>query len=338
MPNQIQHHYAARQKDFTLNRGLLYLKATPSHSNEDILAFVVPTHKHRASIDGCHWHTGHQGHDRTLSLIKEWFWWPEMVQETIRSMRNCARCIQFEARLQKPGLEPILCTEPMDLVHIDYVKMEVTVGLKEKPEVKDMLVVEDHFAQYLQAYITKNHTARTTARVLYNEYFSVFGFPHRLMSDQAPEFSGKVIIALCNLLGVAKIHTSPYHPQRNGSVERAHQTLRQMIGKVDPERQRKWKSYLGSVLIAYNATRSLVTGYSPYFLMFGHRPHLPINLLFPTAVQQGSTRTIDDYVCNVPCVHYVEFKSHGPIDYFSQACIHTSVGPQYQIVTIYGLS
>ena len=222
-----------------------------------------------------------------------------MVQETIRKMRNCARCIQFEARLQKPGLEPILCTEPMDLVHIDYVKMEVTVGLKEKPEVKDVLVVEDHFTRYLQVYITNNHTARTTARVLYNEYFSVFGFPHRLMSDQAPEFSGKVIAALCNLLGVAKIRTSPYHPQSNGTVERAHQTLQCMIGKLDPEKRRKWKSHLGSVLIAYNATRSLVTGYSPYFLMFRCRPHLPINLLFPTAVWQGSTRTIDDYVLSL---------------------------------------
>ena len=154
----------------------------PSCSNEDILAFVVPTHKRRAAIDGCHRYTGHQGRDRTLSLIKEQFWWPEMVQETVRSVRNCSRCIQFEVRLQKPGLEPIICTEPMDLVHIDYVKMEVTVGLKEKPEVKDVLVVEDHFTRYLQAYVMKNHTARTTARVLYNEYFSVFGFPHRLMT------------------------------------------------------------------------------------------------------------------------------------------------------------
>ena len=56
---------------------------------------------------------------------------------------------------------------------------------------------------------------------------------------------------------------------------------------------------MGSVLIAYNATRSLVTGYSPYFLMFGCRPRLPIDLLFPTAMQQGSTRTIDDYVLSL---------------------------------------
>ena len=72
-----------------------------------------------------------------------------------------------------------------------------------------------------------------------------------------------------------------------------------MIGKLDPEKQCKWKSHLGSVLIAHNATRSLVTGYSPYFLMFGHRPCLPIDLLFPTAVRQGSTRTIDNYVLSL---------------------------------------
>ena len=199
VPDQIQCQYATPQKDFTLNRDLLYLKTMPSRSNEDVLAFVVPTHKRRATIDGCHRYTGHQGRDCTLSLMKEQFWWPEMVQETVRSVRNCGHCIQFEARLQKPGLEPIICMEPMDLVHIDYVKMEVTVGLKEKPEVKDVLVVKDHFTCYLQAYVTKNHTARTTARVLHNEYFSVFGFPRRLMSDQAPEFSGKVTAALCDL-------------------------------------------------------------------------------------------------------------------------------------------
>ena len=86
-----------------------------------------------------------------------------MVQETVRSMHNCGRCIRFEATLQKPRLEPIICTEPMDLVHINYVKMEVTLGLKEKPEVKDVLVVEDHFTRYLQAYVTKNQAARTRA-------------------------------------------------------------------------------------------------------------------------------------------------------------------------------
>ena len=175
---QEQHLYAACQKDFVEKRGMLYLRMTPSRSQEEVLVFIVPTHKRRAVIDGCHRFAGHQGWDHTVSLIKERFWWPSMIQDTMSSIRNCTQCVQFEVCVQKPHLRPIICTEPMDLVHIDYIKMEVTAGVKEKPVMKDVLVVEDHFTRYIQAYMTKNHTARTTARVLYNKYFSVFGFPH----------------------------------------------------------------------------------------------------------------------------------------------------------------
>ena len=99
-------------------------------------------------------------------------------------IQNCGRCKQFEAKCQIPKMEPILCTQPMELVQIDYVGMEVTVATQEKPVVKNVLVVVDHFTQYVQAFVTNNHTAHTTAQVLYNNFFSVFGFPQKLMSDQ----------------------------------------------------------------------------------------------------------------------------------------------------------
>ena len=205
-------------------------------------------------------------------------------------------CKQFEAKCQIPEMEPILCTQPMELVHIDYVSMEVTVATQEKLVVKNVLVIVDHFTQYVQAFVTKNHTAHTTARVLHNNFFSVFGFPQKLMSDQRTEFTGDVISAMCKLLGIEKIRTMPYHPQTNGSAERVHQTLQRMIGKLDPEKCRKWPEHIGSVLITYNATWSQVTGYSPYFLMFRRRPRLPVDLLFLTVNKREWTRTIDEYV------------------------------------------
>ena len=198
-----------------------------------------------------------------------------------------------------PPLEPILCTEPLDLVHIDYISTEVMVGVKEKPVMKNVLVIKDHFTRYTQAYVTNNHTARTTARVLYNEFFSVFGFPRRLMSDQAAEFMGQVISELCDLLGITKIRTLPYHPQTNGAIERVHQTLRRMIAKMDPNKRAKSPSHLGPILIAYNTARSLITGYSPYLLMFGHRPRLPVDLLFPTIRWDENSRTTGEYVMSL---------------------------------------
>ena len=137
---------------------------------------------------------------------------------------------------------------------------------------------------------------RTTAQVLYNKYFSVFGFLQRLMSDQGTGFTSKVIQAMCSLLGIEKIRMMPYHPQSNSSAERVHQMLQQMIGKLDLERCWKWLVHLGSVLLAYNATRSLVTGFSPYYLMFSQRPRLSIDLLFPTRREHNLTHTIDEYV------------------------------------------
>ena len=291
--------YVARQKEFTLQDNLLYLQVTPTNSQDTAPVFVVPTADWQAAIDSCHHSVGHQGRDHTLSLMKERFWWPGMSQALLKAVANCGRCIQYEAKGQLPPMQPIICTEPMELVHIDYVGMEVTVATDKKPVVRNMLVVVDHFTHYVQAFVTKNHTARTMAQVLYNNYFSVFGFPQRLMSDQGTEFCGKVIAAMCSLLGIEKIRTTPYHPQTNRSAERVHQTLQRMIGKLDPEKRKKWLAHIGSIIIAYNSTRSQVTGYFPYYLMFGHRPRLPIDLLFLTRRTQMLTRTFDEYVASL---------------------------------------
>ena len=177
VPDAECHIYAARQKDFVLRRYLLYLRVTPRKCNKDELVFVVPGLKCQVAIDGCHCYLGHQGRDRMLSLLKERFWWPGMAQRMMMSVRKCPKCRIFGAKPQIPPMEPILCTEMLDLVHIDYISMEVTVGVTEKPVVKNVLAIEDHFTRFTQAYVTNNHTARTMARFLYNEFFSVLGFP-----------------------------------------------------------------------------------------------------------------------------------------------------------------
>ena len=64
------------------------------------------------------------------------------------SVRNCEKCHMFEAKPQIPPMEPILCTELLNLVHMHYMSMEVTVGMKEKPVVKNVFFVEDHFTHY----------------------------------------------------------------------------------------------------------------------------------------------------------------------------------------------
>ena len=60
------------------------------------------------------------------------------------------------------------------------------------------------------------------------------------------------------------------------------QTLIRLIGKLDEDKKACWLSHLPELLMAYNSTCSAVTGYSPHFLLFGRRPRIPVDYLFPT--------------------------------------------------------
>lgn len=182
----------------------------------------------------------------------------------------------------------------MELVHVDYVGIEVTISTQEKQVVWNVLVIVDHITRHVQAHVTKhsdstNYSQSSLQRI-------VFRFLQQLMSDQGTTFTSKVIHQMCSLLRIEKIRTTPYHPQSNGSAKRVHQTLRWMIGKLDLEKHQNWLAHLRPVVITYNLTQSLVTGYSPHYLMFGWRPWLPIDLLFPTQQAHEQTCTIDEYV------------------------------------------
>ena len=93
---------------------------------------------------------------------------------------------------------------------------------------------------------------------------------------------GHVITHLCELYGVQRLRTLPYHAQTNGQVERMNQTIIHMIDKLEEDRKACWSKHLPELLMAYNATCSTVTGYSPYYLLFGRRPRIPVDYLFPT--------------------------------------------------------
>ena len=152
VPEVDQRLYAQRQSDFILRDNLLFLNVTPANSTETMSVFVVPERKHQAAIDGCHRCARHQGQDWTLSLMKEEFWWLGMAQALVLAVSNCGRCKKFKARPQIPSMQPIICTGPMELVHVDYIGMEVTVTTQEKPVIKNVLVVVDHFTRYVQAF------------------------------------------------------------------------------------------------------------------------------------------------------------------------------------------
>ena len=149
-------------------------------------------------------------------------------------------------------------------MHLDFTSFESTMDLDRLPEVKHVLVIVDHFTRYMRAYVTKDQKTSTVTKCLYEEFISIFGAPEKLITDQGKAFTSEVVTKLCTQFGVGKTSTMPYYPQGNGQVEQTHQTLENMIGKLEDEHKKQWPKHLAKLTHAYNSTRSVVTGYSPH--------------------------------------------------------------------------
>ena len=162
-----------------------------------------------------------------------------------------------------------MATTPLDLLHVDFTSIETMMELDKSPRVANVLIFQDHFTKHVLVYVTPDQTAKTITKFLYGGSISISEAPARLLSDRGTSFTGSFIEELCKILGIQQLQTTPYHPQTNGLVERSHQTIMHMIGKLGEDKKADWPSHLAEIVHAYNATRSAVTGYSPYYLMFG---------------------------------------------------------------------
>jgi len=291
--------FMASRNLFVVKQGILYRKYETPFEPLPVLQFVVPRQYRRIALDGCHKEAGHQGQRRTITLAKDRFWWPSMDKYITDALRNCQRCIAHEAKASRPPLQPILSTAPMDLVHMDFMTAEIPGRLNKPARQVNILTITDHFTRHVTAFVTPDQKASTVAEYLWKRYLSIYGFPARILSDQGRNFESKIIAELCSLMGVKKIRTTPHHPQTNGQVERAHQTLQRMIGKLERDQKEDWPAHLSDLVFAYNCTRSAITGYSPYYLMFGRRPRLPVDFYFPTCQSYTKAVEADEYVAQL---------------------------------------
>lgn len=263
--------YLRQRSSFTIKDGILYRKRQVS--DDILLQLVLPEHYIDWALKGLHDDVGHQGRDRTLWLVKQRFFWPGQEKDVIRKVQTCPNCIRRKSSTKAQAhLVPFQSSHPMELVCIDYLSLERSQGGYE-----NILVITDHFTRYAQAIPTRNQTAQTTARVLFENFFTHYSFPARLHSDQGRNFESGVIRELCRIAGVEKTRTTPYHPMGNGITERFNSTLLGMLGTLDHGGKSNWKDYVKPLVHAYNSTRHESTGFSPHYLLFGWHPRLAID-------------------------------------------------------------
>jgi transposase InsO family protein len=237
---------------------------------------VLPSAHVNAVLEPMHNDMGHPGKDMTLSLLNDRFYWPGMSKDVEEWISHCGRCIRRKTLPNYTApLVSIRTTSPLQLVCMDYLTLEPSKGKQQ-----NILIITDHFTRYAQAISTRNQTARTTAEVLFNICIVHYGIPERLYSDQGANFESKVIGELCRMTEITKSRTTSYHPLGNGMCERFNRTLLNMLGTLEPEQKKNWKTYVGPLVHAYNCAQPDSTGFSPYYLIFGRNPRLPVDIVF----------------------------------------------------------
>ena len=253
------------------DQGVLHRKV--SLNGQEFQQVVLPSVFHDEVFQALHDDLGHEGRDRTTSLFKPRFFWPGMDKFIRENVKTCRRCIRRKTGGgRSAALVNMTSSSPMEIVCVDYLSLE-----RSKGGVENILVITDHFSWYAQAIPTRNQTAKTTARVLFDNFIVNYGFPACIHSDQGQNFESNLIKELCQIARVEKSRTTPYYPMGNGQVERFNQTLLKMLGTLEEYQKSDWKTHVPTLVQAYNAMFHDSTGFSPYFLMFGRHPRLAVD-------------------------------------------------------------
>ena len=141
---------------------------------------------------------------------------------------------------------------------------------------KDWLVITDAYSKYPCIHPTSSTSTRATLDLL-EEDFAHFGFPHTLVTDNAPTFTSEEFQHWCKERGITHLTGAPYHPATNGAAERLVQTFKQALRKSSLPPKRALQEFL----MQYRRTPTSC-GFSPSELLNSRQLRTRIDSLLPS--------------------------------------------------------
>jgi len=116
-------------------------------------------------------------------------------------------------------------------------------------------------------------------QAMYDNFFSRFGLPRQLHSDQGKNFDSKLFHELCSIAGIQKTRTTPFHPRSDGQTERMNRKILQMLRASVQDNPADWPAKIPAILSAYRMSIHKTTGVTPNFAMFGREVIMPTTLI-----------------------------------------------------------
>ena len=117
-----------------------------------------------------------------------------------------------------------------------------------------------------------NYNALQLAELMFEHIYKMHGPLKNIISDRDVLFTSEFWSQLHQLIGTKLQMSSAYHPQLDGSTERANHTVTQMLWQCIHPNQKDWVSKLPAIKFAFNSARSESMGYILFFLNFGQMP------------------------------------------------------------------
>ena len=253
---------------------VLYRYVTDPVSGK-VAQIVIPESMKATLLHLVHQQSGHQGVERTLQLLRRKAFWHNMHFDVDAWCRRCERC----QHAKKPNVKThtpmghLLATRPLEVISVDFTLLEPASNGTE-----NVLVITDVFTKYTVTVPTRDCTAATVATSLVKNWFVHYGIPQRIHSDKGRCFEAAIIDQLCAHYGIAKSRTSSYNPAGNGQCERYNRTMHNLLRTLSAEQKKKWPEYIMELTQVYNCTPHTTTGFSPFYLMYGREPRLPLDL------------------------------------------------------------
>ena len=263
-------------KDCFIDRNIVWITLRRP-GRPDNTALLTPVRMRQMVMDAAHCSRegGHSGKQRTVDRLELAYWWPGITYDVDSFISKCIRCQEISGK--KPVPSPLqslpIHEEPNSRVHMDLfgpLKCRSASGKKY------IIVITDAFSKYTELAAIPDKTAVTVARSFFENWICRHGVPRIIISDRGKEFLNKVMVDLCDFMGITHTATSSYHPQSNSQAETYNKTMiRYLQAMLDNKQTLDWEELLPAMMFCYNTHVQRATKQSPFYITRLHHPRLP---------------------------------------------------------------